>query len=123
MAVNIHWRPDEVPSLSLGAKPARCSDHSGAVTAECTNHYYTLLPSLAPLPLPPTLTRASNDNVGACRADAWRDRCYVAASNHHRQQHQQSSVSRPTHQRMRPIQDSRLQHINVVPNVLNVLHL
>ena len=43
MAVNIHWRPDEVPSLSLGAKPARCSDHSGAVTAECTNHYYTLL--------------------------------------------------------------------------------
>ena len=46
MAVNIHWRPDEVPSLSLGAKPARCSDHSGAVTAECTNHYYTLLLSL-----------------------------------------------------------------------------
>jgi len=32
-----------VPSLSLGAKPARCSDHSGAGTAECTNHYYTLL--------------------------------------------------------------------------------
>jgi len=57
MAVNIHWRPDEVPSLSLGAKPARCSDHSGAVTAECsdhsgavtaecTNHYYTLLTQL-----------------------------------------------------------------------------
>ena len=41
MTVNIHWRPDGVPSL--GAKPARCSDHSGAVTAECTNHYYTLL--------------------------------------------------------------------------------
>jgi len=39
--VNIHWRPDGVPSL--GAKPARCSDHSGAGTAECTNHYYTLL--------------------------------------------------------------------------------
>ena len=44
MAVNIHWRPDGVPSL--GAKPARCSDHSGAGTAECTNHYYTLLLSL-----------------------------------------------------------------------------
>jgi len=39
------WRPDGVPSL--GAKPARCCDHSGAVTAECTNHYYTLLAIVA----------------------------------------------------------------------------
>ena len=45
MAVNIHWRPDGVPSL--GAKPARCSNHLGAGPAGCTNHYYTLLRPLS----------------------------------------------------------------------------
>ena len=46
--MNYHpWRWTSTGGLtkcpSLGAKPARCSDHSGAGTAECTNHYYTLL--------------------------------------------------------------------------------
>ena len=34
-----------------GAKPARCCDHSGAVTAECTNHYNTLLACVAQVQL------------------------------------------------------------------------